>query len=78
MSIYLYIRCEECNEDSDVIGRNTEHDDGLEDSVGIVKWRLYFPDAARFLVKHKSHTVRLISEFEKYPEDPPWSGNLDE
>lgn len=72
MSIYLYIRCEDCKEDSGVIGRNTEHKDGLEDNEGILRWRVY-PEAIAFLVRHKSHRVRLIDEFQKSPDEwPGW------
>jgi hypothetical protein len=72
MSTYLYIRCEDCQEDSDVIGRNTIHEDGLEDSLGITKWRLS-KEAIVYLVKHKGHRVRLIDEFQQNPDEwPGW------
>lgn len=73
MSIYLYITCDDCEETSGVIGRNTRHEDGLEDSDGISRWRLY-PEASRFLVAHKGHRVRLLDEFQRYPQGEGWRG----
>lgn len=71
MSIYLYIRCEDCIEDSGVIGRNTRWEEAVKDEHGFL-WRLY-KEADEYLIKHKGHSVRLIDEFQQNPNEwPGW------
>lgn len=76
MSVYLYLHCLDCEQYSDVIGRNTTHEDGLEDNLGILKWALY-REAKVFLVKHKGHRVMLIDENARYPNEWPGWGQSD-
>jgi hypothetical protein len=69
MSVYLYLHCRDCDEFTDVIGRNTQ---------AVERWYIYTGSAEAmkevniFLVKHMGHNVTLANEGVRYPESPPW------
>lgn len=78
MSVYLYLQCKDCQEFTDVIGRNTDREEWPNG------WRIYYGDEkvnkeiAEFLTKHYSHNVSLVNEGTRYPESPPWQPERDE
>ena len=55
MSIYYFFRCDDCDEWSDVIGRNTTDDEGK------YTFRLY--DVVPWLTVHERHHIRFGCEY---------------
>ena len=69
MSVYLYLKCVDCNKFTDVIGRNTSRPE---------RWYLYtgsieaVREIADFLVNHMGHHLTLVHEGIRYPEESPF------